>query len=178
MAKHGGIKMIVKLEGAKEMMAEMKLLRMNVKSGVRKAITEGGKVIQADAESRVHPSLRRAKKNVINDVSIPPSHTGDVVEARIKRGKRSSPLLNIYETGASSHEIKAQSGGFLVFEGKDGRTVKVRSVQHPGVPARPWLRPAFDSKGDEAVRVVGKNLRDAIELRKQKLAAKKAKKEE
>ena len=43
------------------------------------------------------------------------------------------------------------------------KKIVTRIIQHPGTVARPWLRPAFDAKADEAAQVLGATLRDAIE---------------
>lgn len=57
-----------------------------------------------------------------------------------------------HEFGAGSHPIPGAQ--FLVFEG-DAGTVKTRSVDHPGMAASPFLRPAVDENMDaiyEAMR--------------------------
>lgn len=46
------------------------------------------------------------------------------------------------EKGTSAHTITAD-GDFLVFEGEDGGTVAVKSVEHPGTEPNPFLRPAM-----------------------------------
>jgi hypothetical protein len=50
----------------------------------------------------------------------------------------------------------------LVFEGARGLIV-IGGVRHPGMPAQPWLRPAFDSRKDAAAQAVGEVLREAVE---------------
>ena len=46
------------------------------------------------------------------------------------------------ELGTRPHTIKAK-GKTLAWKGDDGETVFARSVKHPGIKARPWLRPAL-----------------------------------
>lgn len=69
-------------------------------------------------------------------------------------------FYRFFETGAGPHAILGKS--LLVFEGDQG-LVRIEAVQHPGQAARPFLRPAFDARGDDAVEAIGDRLRTAIE---------------
>ena len=64
-----------------------------------------------------------------------------------------------FETGAGAHEI---TGSPLVFEGREDLVVTGR-VDHPGMAAQPFLRPAFDGEKDRATDAVGDELRKAVE---------------
>lgn len=55
------------------------------------------------------------------------------------------------ETGASPHEIKGEPR--LAFEGRKG-PVFPHTVQHPGMAARPFLRPAYDETREQIERRV------------------------
>jgi hypothetical protein len=46
------------------------------------------------------------------------------------------------ELGTKPHTITAK-GKALAWKGADGEAVFAKSVQHPGVKPRPWLRPAL-----------------------------------
>jgi hypothetical protein len=46
------------------------------------------------------------------------------------------------ELGTKPHTIRAK-GKTLAWKGEDGEMVFARSVKHPGIKARPWLRPAL-----------------------------------
>lgn len=65
-----------------------------------------------------------------------------------------------FETGAGPHAIQGKS--LLVFDGEQG-LVRIGAVQHPGQAAQPFLRPAFDAQGDNAVDIIANRLRSAIE---------------
>lgn len=62
-------------------------------------------------------------------------------------------------TGVGTRSTK----GRFVFRGEDGRLRIVREIDHPGMAARPFLRPAFDEGQDEAVGKAGDALRSRIE---------------
>ena len=151
----------VKIEGLPELIAEMKGLGLRVNSNLRAAMRLGMKVIQTEAEMNAR-AITKHKATRIEATS------------RVQEGKVSVELhvakkrfyLGFFETGVQPHEIK---GSPLVFEGDKGLIV-IGGVNHPGMPAQPWLRPAVDSKKDEAVGVIGDALRDVIEKRRAQLA--------
>lgn len=64
-----------------------------------------------------------------------------------------------FEFGATQHEIK---GNPLVFEGEN-RLIVTRRVNHPGMPARPFLRPALDTRKEASVKRVGETFRREID---------------
>lgn len=63
------------------------------------------------------------------------------------------------ETGVTAHEIT--STGALAFEGRVGLVI-TKSVNHPGMPAKPFLRPALAGSKEQAVEQVGKKVKEAI----------------
>jgi len=64
-----------------------------------------------------------------------------------------------FELGAAAHEVK---GGPLAFEGREGTVVTGR-VRHPGMAARPFLRPALDTREDQAIEAVEETLKARID---------------
>jgi HK97 gp10 family phage protein len=77
--------------------------------------------------------------------------------ARVAVSTSRIPYARIQEYGGT---IRAKAGGWLVFRGKSGNFVRVRQVT---IPARPYLRPAFDTQKDAAVAEFGAALRDLID---------------
>ena len=67
--------------------------------------------------------------------------------------------LRFFEYGATDHEIK---GSPLAFEGESGLVI-TGGVSHPGMPARPFMRPAADTKKDEAKDAAGKVFKAEID---------------
>ena len=53
----------------------------------------------------------------------------------------------------------------------DGEEKFAKSIQHKGIAAKPFLRPAFDTKQDDALRAFGQKLWEAIESEARKLKA-------
>jgi len=60
-------------------------------------------------------------------------------------------------TGARAHTIKAQPGKRLQI----GKTL-VSQVRHPGMQARPYLRPALDESGDKIAEAIAGSLRSNV----------------
>jgi HK97 gp10 family phage protein len=145
----------VKLEGAEELIEELRALGVNVKRSVRGAVRAGAKVIQEAAEANARGVTGSSGKHVRIKVS---ARSKEFVEAEIGATKKKFQLP-FFETGVQPHEI---TGSPLVFEGDKGLIV-IGGVRHPGMPAQPWLRPALDVKRDAAVEAMGETLRAAIE---------------
>lgn len=63
------------------------------------------------------------------------------------------------ETGATRHEITGNPLAFVI----DGELIVIGGVDHPGMPARPFMRPAFDQGKGRATDAVGDRIRKVVE---------------
>ncbi len=153
---------VAKVEGGDVLLKELAALGGNVRSTARAAVRAGAKVIQAQAEQNAADLSARAGKRTQIVVK---QRAGGFIEARIGPSKRRW-YFKFFELGATAHEI---TGNPLVFEGDNGLVI-IGGVHHPGLAARPWLRPAFDTKQGEAPNAVGATFRQAIEARRAILA--------
>jgi HK97 gp10 family phage protein len=145
-----------KIEGTAELIKELKALGVNVRKTLRGTMRAGGKVIGEAAEANAPESSKRGKKISVAIVAA----TSDRVTAAVGPNKRHFNL-RYFETGVPAHAISGNP--LLQFTNRGGDLVKTGRVSHPGMAARPFLRPAFDSQGDQAVKVVGESLRLAVE---------------
>ena len=140
---------LMKLEGAKEL--DRALTRLGRKVGGkigRKALRAGAKPILANAKSRAP----KGKKGF-----IPPS-------LKLKAGKRSRKknYVNIViQTAKGWFKGKEFYAAFVEF-GHFLGSRKLGSARK-WVPPQPFVRPAFDSKGKQAVRIIMRELRQGIE---------------
>ncbi len=118
--------------------------------------------VRSDAASK---GLRAGSNYLIglikaNIAARPLVDTGDlmnsVTEDDIHIGDKSWIEFGPHKIYAAIHEfggvIRPIKGKFLVFKGKDGNMVFTKSVT---MPARPYIRPAVDEHGDEALKLVG-----------------------
>lgn len=152
------IQVVSKIEGGEQLLKELAALGGNVRSTARAAVRAGAKVIQAAAESNAQGIGGGGGKHTAIKVS---QRVKGTIEAMIGPSKRKW-FFRYFETGTTAHEI---TGAPLVFEGDEGLVI-TGGVSHPGMPANPWLRPAFDGQQDAAVKAVGDYLVQAIEERR------------
>lgn len=137
------------LDGGEELVAALQRLDLTVKRELRSAGLAGADVIKRVANARAPgPHIETAVSQstgskVVVDIGPDATHW----------------FYRFHETGAAAHEI--QGAALLAFEGRDGTVITPR-VSHPGMPASPFLRPAFDEKKDAARDAMGDALRARI----------------
>ena len=117
------------------------------------ALTAAAQPIQNEAKRRA-PYLSGTLRRGITTVEISRGPRRAVVAISTSN----IPYARIHEFGGTIKPAKGKK--FLKFKGKDGNDVFVKSVT---LPARPYLRPAFDTKKSEATREFGEALRILIE---------------
>lgn len=135
-----------------ELLAAFKALGDNVASALENAGKAGGEVIHKAAESRA------PGPNIGMEVKEKDSQHVLVVIGPDKEHW----FYQFAETGATAHEIVATKRQRLVFTGREG-TIFMKRLQHPGMAAEPFLRPAIDLSGEAAKEAAGSELKRAIE---------------
>lgn len=124
------------------------------------AALEGAELIRAEAERRA-PKLsgEGAASIAIAEKKIGPGRAEivigpDVDKPKPRRGGTKHFYMLMHEFGADRHPIKPKNRKALAIDG-----AVVARADHPGVPARPFMRPALDEKADEAIERIGDALR-------------------
>jgi HK97 gp10 family phage protein len=139
----------VRLEGDKELKRKLDLLGRRARGALLKAAEAGAEVIENAAEQRAPgPHI------VIGNQKV----EGGRAEVDIGPDKEHWHY-QFFETGATGHEI---SGSPLVFEGEAGLVV-TKKVNHPGMPAEPFLRPALSDKREDAKDAAGRVFKAEID---------------
>jgi HK97 gp10 family phage protein len=139
----------VQVEGVDELARQLRRVGVSTQQALCVAVLAGAEVIRAAA----------------NPLAPEPVIDTEVEESTKERAvaavgpPKDRWFYQFFETGAQSHDI---TGSPLVFEGDEGLVITGR-VRHPGMVARPFLRPAFDSRKRAAQDKVGDELRRAIE---------------
>lgn len=126
-----------------------KLKRLDVavsERAVVRALTAGAEIIQNDAKRRAPYKTGTLKRSIHIE-------QGDGMEVLIGTD---APYAAIQEFGGTITPKKAK---MLAFEIK-GELVFAHSVT---IPARPYLRPAFDENKDAAIKEVGEALAQLLE---------------
>lgn len=138
------------LTGEKELLSDLKRLGVDTLALKKSAVAAGGNAIKGLA-------LQRAPGPHL-DVDVKGTATG----ARANIGPdKEHWYYSFFETGAVAHAEKPGKGKLMAFEGENGE-VFTTHVEHPGMPAQPFLRPAIDEGEDVAVGAVATVLRRAV----------------
>lgn len=149
-----GKRVTAKVEGGEELLRRLEKMGLDV-THVLAAAAQAGAQLIADTANGLAPS-----PNVL-------------IEGDTKASSKNKVTLDIgpseekwywrfLETGAVGHGISPRSKKALAFE-VDGERVLAWAVQHPGMAAKPFLRPAFDKEKDNATKAVGENIKQVTQ---------------
>jgi HK97 gp10 family phage protein len=134
------------LKGGKEIQEFLNTLAPKIeKSIMRGAVREGAKVLLAEAKQNVPIS----SGDLRDSLRVSTSARKGKVTASVKAGNKNVYYSRFVEYGTAAHSITAKSG-FLSFGG-----IFTKSVNVSGIQAKPFLRPALDSKSTEAINAAG-----------------------
>jgi HK97 gp10 family phage protein len=159
----------VNIVGGKELADFLKSLPLKLERNImRAALRAGARVIANEAKKNITTEDTGALKRSVRTSSR--SQRGTVFAYARAGGKRSGAKKDqaafyaaVIEFGSAAHAIVPKKKPFLVFRARDGRLVKTKFIpRHPGITARPFMRPAFDSKGEAAVAAVSKRIRERL----------------
>lgn len=145
------MKVTYKLDGADELRSQLKKMGRDADRALEAAATIGAQVLQAAA----------------NHDAPGPHIEVETVESSRKRAvvhigpDKDHWYYKFFETGVQAHPISG-SQWLRWFEGSE--PVFARSVQHKGMAAKPFMRPAFDTKKDRARDRAGAALRRRLGL--------------
>jgi HK97 gp10 family phage protein len=153
----------VDILGAKELVKMLNELPLKIERNImRAALRAGASVIAAEAKRNV-PVDSAELKSTIRTSS---SGKRGLVEANAVVGNKRTKkgwYATFVEFGTAPHIIKAgKNKTRLSFRTKDGVWISALSVNHTGATAKPFMRPAFDTKGEEAVKAVADKIRERL----------------
>jgi HK97 gp10 family phage protein len=135
----------VRIKGVEELRGKLKKLGDKQERKVtRTAIRKAGNLVLKNARKRAPKKSGRLRKGLAVRVSV--TTTGETVRIGAKRraGARHAHLI---ELGTKPHVITTRRGKILASPGH----IYGRRVNHPGIPAQPFLMPAFEESKDDAV---------------------------
>lgn len=159
---------ILSISGGKELAEFLNSLPVKIERNImRAALRAGARVIANEAKNNVPVKMGGLKRSIRTDST----RTKGGVEATAKAGGRSGGkskdksafYAQFVEYGTAAHLIKAgERKKRLVFTARDGNRVSTMQVNHPGATAKPFMRPALDSKKDEAMRAVTDKIKERL----------------
>lgn len=140
----------VKIKGLRELQDFLTKLPVKMEQNVlRGGMRAGANVVKTEARR-----LAPVKTGKLRDgIKVSTSARRGRVSAKVKLTGKHAYLGRWLEFGTAAHQIKARGKG-LFFGG-----LFARSVDHPGIKPRPFLRPALDGRAAEAVLAVGQHIK-------------------
>lgn len=168
------------VKGLDETLAVLAAFPANLqRNAVSRGMRAAGNVVRDEARLRAPKDTGKLAKAI--KTGSPRKLENGVHSVRVRLDGEHSYLGIFHEYGVAPHYItagdanlsprkltqKARRDGPLA-EADDGSLVingnHVRgAVLHPGVPARPFMRPALDIKADEAVAALAEAIKDFVE---------------
>lgn len=149
----------VNILGGKELAKFLSELPLKIEKNImRAALGAGARVIMKEAKNNV-PDKNGALKA---SGRVSTNSKKGRVEASAKFGSKKAWYGRFVEYGTAAHMIKGKNGGNLKFTARDGKKVEVPQVFHPGAIAKPYLRPALDSKANESVAAVANKIKERL----------------
>lgn len=146
------------LQGARRLKRQLDVIAQEFeRAGLQKATLEAATIVGWQVSTNaaaISPDLARAVK-----IGPAPSRRRNGAAAGIAVNH---PLWAIIEFGTKAHVINVKERRVL---SGDGQVYGTR-VSHPGARARPYIRPAFDARKDEALAAIARasrrQLREAV----------------
>ena len=146
--------MTVQITGLDGIEKRLELLPEKLRrKAIRQALTDGTELIRDDAQARV-PMRKPVRGWMAFLAREDEPHLRDAIVSRV----------SVTAKGASGRvgvDYKKVRHGHLVEFGT--KPHRVRNFQHPGSRKQPVMRPAVDTKGDQAVDVMVSELAKAVE---------------
>ncbi len=155
--------MNVDILGGKALAKTLSELPLKMERNImRAALRAGTSVIAAEARRNVPTDSQELKRSIRTSSN---SKRG-MVEANAVVGNRKTKkgwYATFVEFGTAAHTITAgKTAARLKFRDRNGVWRSPYSVEHKGAQAKPFMRPAFDTKGEEAVKAVADKIRERL----------------
>lgn len=142
------------ISGGKALDDALKTLSAKIEKNIlRSALRQGANVFKAE----VRDNIRVDSGDLRRSVRVTTKSKGGRVTAAVRVGNKRAWYGPMVEFGTKPHKILPKKKGALVI----GQT-RAMAVDHPGARPHPFMRPAFDSKPDAAIAVVGAQIRKRL----------------
>ncbi len=146
---------LLNITGGEALAKALRELPVKIEKNIlRSAMRAGARVIANEAKGNVPVEDGDLKRSIRVSTN---TRKGEVTAKAVAGGKKVY-YAHFVEFGTVGHIISAKSGSVLRFTTRDGKYHERTSVNHPGARAKPFLRPALDSKAQQAVRAVAKQI--------------------
>lgn len=149
----------INITGGRELAQFLQQLPVKLEKNImRGALRAGAKVIAQEAKLNAPVQDGDLKASI----RVSTNAKRGRVEAKAKAGGKKAWYAAIVEFGASPHIIKGKNGKLLKFTARDGKRIEIAQVSHPGFKAKPYMRPALDSKARESIVATGNYIKQRL----------------
>lgn len=140
----------VELQGDKELIAKLNAMGISTRAILEAAVSAGAAIVRDIAREQAPGP----------EIEMEVTKSSDESATALVGPDKDHWYYRFHEFGAGAHPEAGKP--FMVFEGESG-TVRTKEVNHPGMAAKPFLRPAIDGHEDKAAEAMGEKFRGAIE---------------
>lgn len=163
--------MNVDILGGKALAKALSELPLKIERNImRSALRAGASVIAAEARRNVPTDTQELKRSIRTSSNSKRGMVeANAVVGMTKRDKvtgnkvRKGWYATFVEFGTAPHLIRAgKNKPVLSFRDRNGVWHRALEVNHTGAKAKPFMRPAFDTKGEEAVKAVADRIRERL----------------
>lgn len=142
------------ITGGAELQAALSSLPAKIEKNImRAAVRAGAAVLRAEARLNVPVATGALKKSI----KISAKATRGQINVKVTAGGKGARHAQLVEYGTRPHEIKPDGAAALAVGG-----AVVGAVMHPGAQPKPFMRPAFDAKAQEAIAAVAAKIRERL----------------
>lgn len=150
----------IQIQGMKQLQHALDRLPKNVARKVsRRSVRRGAVIIQADAKRRVPVDTGALKRSIRVVESGRMSRKGIVLFRVRTIRKHGGYYANLVEFGTQPRVVALAK----LRDKATGRVRLIKNLNVGAMPAKPFMRPAFDTKKREAARAIEAELRRGIE---------------
>lgn len=147
--------MRVTVTGTEQLITQLRRRGLNVQMALEQILLAAAEPIgQAAADNARGISQRTA--DAITKETI--ARRSGRVEVHVGPDRKKAWYAHIIEFGAGAHTIRPRKAKALRFTNGALR----RYARHPGSPARPFMRPAFDNRREQAKAVAAAEIRKRL----------------
>jgi HK97 gp10 family phage protein len=159
-------RMVVRVEGLDQAIRELERRGANVQRALESIAHAGAQEMLEEARSRAPESIGAGL-----DAQTTRNTPGLVQVSVGPADKRTKKLAKLFERGTRPHQIAARKKRMAAAR-KLGKSAALsipgigyrRRVHHPGMKARPFMRPAFRAGIDDATSAMRREVAEAAEV--------------
>ena len=144
----------VRVTGLSELQGFLETLPTKIQNNVMRGALRAGMNVVKDSAVQ---GAAHATGIMREGIKVTTRNRAGVVSASVKAKGKHAPLAHLVEYGTAAHRISAKDGSALSFGGG-----AVQHVDHPGQRARPFMRPALDAQGGNAVVAAAEYMRTRL----------------